>query len=42
MIFVQCRVYAVDKHFEAMAEILPALHLYRPGYGGMHDPDESN
>lgn len=38
----QCRVYAVDKHFEAMAAIFPALHLYRPGYGGMYDSEESN
>ena len=32
------RVYAVDKHFTAMAPILNP-HLYQPGYGGMHNPD---
>ena len=35
----QCRVYAVDKHFETMAEILPSPQLYRPGYGGTYDPE---
>lgn len=29
-----CRVYAVDKHFNAMAKTLELL-LYRPGYNGM-------
>jgi predicted nucleic acid-binding protein len=32
-----CRVYAKDKHFDTMAEVL-GLHLYRPGYGGSFDP----
>jgi hypothetical protein len=27
-------------HSPAMALILPAMQLYRPGYGGMDDPDE--
>ncbi len=34
-----CRVYAVDKHFDAMAPVL-GLRLYRAGYGGMFSPDE--
>jgi predicted nucleic acid-binding protein len=33
-----CRVYAVDKHFTAMAPIL-GLRLYQPGYGGMFSPE---
>jgi predicted nucleic acid-binding protein len=33
------RLYAVDKHFPAIAEKTP-LRLYRPGYGGMFAPDE--
>jgi hypothetical protein len=33
-----CRVYAVDKHFAAMAPIL-SLRLYEPGYGGMFNPE---
>lgn len=35
----QCRVYAVDKHFDGMAAILPTLRIYRPGYGGMYQPE---
>jgi hypothetical protein len=34
----ECRVYAVDKHFTAMAPVL-RFHLYQPGYGGMYSPD---
>lgn len=34
----ECRVYAVDKHFTAMAPVL-RFHLYQPGYGGMYNPD---
>ncbi|MFT3991279.1 MAG: PIN domain-containing protein [Luteolibacter sp.] len=34
-----CRVYAVDKHFETMGDLLPGLFLYRPGYGGMFEPE---
>ena len=34
----ECRVYAVDKHFTAMAPLLN-FHLYQPGYGGMYNPD---
>ena len=33
-----CRVYAVDKHFTAMAPHL-GLKLYEPGYGGIFNPD---
>jgi predicted nucleic acid-binding protein len=33
-----CRVYAVDKHFDAMAPIL-GFHPYQPGYGGMYNAD---
>ena len=29
-----CRVYSVDKHFDAMADHLPSLRLYEPGYNG--------
>jgi len=33
----QCRVYAVDKHFTAMAPLIGLL-LYRPGYNGSFNP----
>ncbi|HAY99584.1 MAG: PIN domain-containing protein [Puniceicoccaceae bacterium] len=33
------RVYAKDKHFELMAELI-GLRLYLPGYGGCYAPDE--
>jgi len=33
-----CRVYAQDKHFEAMAPVL-GFALYEPGYGGSFRPD---
>lgn len=33
-----CRVYAVDQHFEKMAEYLD-LRLYTPGYNGSFRPD---
>lgn len=32
------RIYAKDKHFESMADIL-GLRLYRPGYGGRYEPE---
>ena len=32
-----CRVYAVDRHFEVMREVL-GLRLYQPGYGGKYVP----
>lgn len=34
----QVRVYAIDKHFEAMFHHLK-LRLYRPGYGGSFVPE---
>jgi predicted nucleic acid-binding protein len=34
-----CRVYAQDRHFETMNEVL-SISLYRPGYGGAFDPGE--
>ncbi len=33
-----CRIYAVDKHFTAMAPIL-GLRLYTPGYSGTFRPE---
>ena len=33
-----CRVYAVDKHFTAMAPLLN-LRLYEPGYCGQFNPE---
>lgn len=33
-----CRAYAVDQHFEAMAEHL-GLRLYTPGFNGAFTPD---
>jgi predicted nucleic acid-binding protein len=33
-----CRVYAVDQHFNAMAPVLGLL-LYQPGYGGSYQPE---
>lgn len=33
-----CRIYAPDRHFEAMAPVL-GLALYQPGYGGMFTPE---
>ncbi len=34
------RLYALDAHFERIAEIT-GLCLYRPGYGGMFAPDDA-
>ena len=34
------RVYAHDKHFPAMASILPGLLLYQPGYNGGYNRGE--
>ena len=31
------RIYSQDKHFKAMAELLP-IQLYTPGYMGMYNP----
>jgi predicted nucleic acid-binding protein len=33
-----CRVYAKDRHFEQMREVL-GVRLYEPGYGGQYAPD---
>lgn len=33
-----CRIYTIDKHFEAMAPLL-GLHLYQPGYNGSFRPE---
>ena len=33
-----CRVYAIDRHFEVMRDIL-GLRLYQPGYGGKYAPE---
>jgi len=34
------RVYAADRHFEIMRDIL-GLNLYEPGYGGKFEPDRT-
>ena len=34
-----CRLYAQDKHFDLMAEVIP-IRLYQPGYGGSFARDE--
>ena len=33
-----CRVYAVDKHFEQMHSSGAGIRLYQPGYGGKYSP----
>ena len=33
-----CRLYACDRHFPGMAEVL-GLRLYEPGYGGCFNPE---
>lgn len=35
---LQCRVYAHDRHFEAMSRLL-GFELYEPGYGGSYRRD---
>jgi hypothetical protein len=35
------RLYALDAHFERIAEIT-GLRIYRPGYAGMYQPEEPN
>lgn len=35
---VECRVYAQDKHFDAMSRVL-GFTLYEPGYGGSFRAD---
>ena len=33
-----CRVYALDKHFEHFSRSGVGVRLYQPGYGGKYDP----
>jgi predicted nucleic acid-binding protein len=33
-----CRVYAKDRHFEIMRDVI-GIHLYKTGYGGSFAPD---
>ena len=35
----ECRVYAIDKHFEMMQSAGIGLMLYQAGYGGRYNPD---
>ncbi|MSU20781.1 MAG: VapC toxin family PIN domain ribonuclease [Pedosphaera sp.] len=37
VVTLQCRVYAVDQHFDLMAPVL-GFQLYQPGYGGKFNP----
>jgi predicted nucleic acid-binding protein len=34
-----CRIYAVDKHFQLMYESGAGIRLYRPGYAGKYEPN---
>jgi len=34
-----CRIYAVDKHFQLMYESGAGIRLYQPGYAGKYDPN---
>ena len=34
-----CRIYAVDKHFETIYHSDAGIRLYRPGYAGKYDPN---
>jgi predicted nucleic acid-binding protein len=34
-----CRIYAVDKHFNLMYEAGAGIVLYEPGYGGRFEPN---
>lgn len=36
-----CRVYSVDKHFEAMSRFA-GLRLYQPGYNGSFQPEDDS
>ncbi len=36
-----CRVYAVDKHFEAMSRFA-SVRLYEPGYNGSFNPEDDS
>lgn len=33
-----CRIYAVDKHFDLMHRAGAGIRLYQPGYGGKYNP----
>ena len=33
----ECRIYAVDKHFELMRDAGAGILLYEPGYGGRYE-----
>ncbi len=35
----ECRIYAVDKHFNLMYEAGAGICLYEPGYGGKYEPN---
>lgn len=35
-----CRVFAKDKHFDAMAKVHRGIILYEPGYGGSYSEGE--
>ena len=34
-----CRIFAIDKHFDMMCQAGAGIRLYRPGYGGKYDPN---
>ena len=34
-----CRIYAIDKHFDLMYRSGAGIRLYEPGYGGKYQPD---
>ena len=34
-----CRIYAVDKHFQLMYESGAGIRLYQPGYAGKYEPN---
>ncbi|MGH7991540.1 MAG: PIN domain-containing protein, partial [Limisphaerales bacterium] len=34
-----CRIYAVDKHFELMRDSGAGIRLYQPGYSGQYNPN---
>ena len=35
----ECRIYAVDRHFELMYRSGAGIRLYQPGYGGKYNPN---
>ena len=34
-----CRIYALDKHFDLMRHAAIGIRLYEPGYGGKYNPN---